>query len=402
MKHKLAVVTIIICLLCAVCLGIFSACEKEADFTIWAPQEEQVNLPKMIEAFKEEYPEYADVKIAYKVMGVDNSITELKKDSEAAADVFLFPSGGITELTAAGLILPINISESEMKAQFTDNAVESVKYNDQFYGIPVTLNTFIMYYNAQFYNEEEIKSLNTMMDKDLGSGVANFSLTINDSWYLSTFFLTQPNSLTAPTADTIKCTFNDANGFKVGKYLIDLVKNPRFFAADGSGSDGDRLEKKTLAALCSGTWSAKNIAANLGDDYRAAPLPKVTIDGEEYDMANFGDYKAYGVNSATKDAKLANLIAKWLGNGTCQTMRYNASGDAPTNKSLTKLEAVQTDKAVIAALAQENICTQQPKTSKLSGYWDSVKAFGEELLAGKITEENLQQKLDQMVENIQK
>ncbi len=391
------------CALGAGCVGVLSACGgggKDA-FTIWAPQEEQVNLPTMIDAFKEEYPEYAETKFSYKVMSVDNSITELQKDNEAAADVFLFPSGGITELTSAGLILPLNIQKADLDALYTENAVKSVMLDSKIYAVPVTLNTFIMYYNAKFYNDEEVTSLETMMKKDLEGGVKNFSITINDSWYLSTFFLTQENALTAPSRTTIDCNFNNEDGYKVGKYLIDLVKNPKFFAADGSGSDGNALQKGTLAALCSGTWSAKDIAGYLGDDYRAVALPKVTIDGKEFNMANFGDYKAYGVNSATKDPKLATLVARWLGNATCQTMRYETSGDAPTVKALLSLSKVQEDKAVIAALAQEQVCTIQPQTSKLTGYWDAVKAFGSELLAGSITEANLQQKLDQMVNSIE-
>lgn len=373
----------------------------KADFTIWAPQEEQTNLPRMIDAFKEEYPEYADVKFAYRVMSVDNSITQLQKDNKAAADVFLFPSGGITELTSAGLINPINVQKSEMDAMYTENAVDSVMLNNQVYAIPVTLNTFIMYYNSDFYTEDEVTSLDTMMEKDLPSGVKNFSITVNDSWYLSTFFLTQENSLTAPTTNTISCKFNDANGYKVGEYLIDLVNNSKFYPADGSGSDGNALKNKTLAALCSGTWSASDIKEQLGDKYRAVPMPKVTINGKECNMANFGDYKAYGVNSATSNPKLANLVAEWLGNATCQSMRYSTSGDAPTIKALLALETVQNDQAVMAALAQEKVCTIQPKTSKLTGYWDAVKAFGVELLNGGITKNNLQDKLDAMVRSIE-
>ncbi len=373
---------------------------EKADFTIWAPQEEQGNLPRMIDAFKEEYPEYVDVKFAYKVMSVDNSITQLQKDNKAAADVFLFPSGGITELTSAGLINPINVEKSKMDTMYTENAVNSVILNDQVYAIPVTLNTFIMYYNSQFYTEDEVKSLDKMMEKDLGADVKNFSITVNDSWYLSTFFLTQENSLTAPTTNSINCTFNNAAGYKVGEYLIDLVNNPRFYPADGSGSDGNALKNKTLAALCSGTWSASDIKEYLGDNYRAVPMPKVTINGEECNMANFGDYKAYGVNSATSNPKLANLVAEWLGNATCQSMRYSSSGDAPTIKALLALETVQNDQAVMAALEQEKVCTIQPKTSKLTGYWDAVKAFGVELLNGSITKSNLQEKLDAMVRSI--
>ena len=335
-------------------------------------------------------------------MSVDNSITQLQKDNKAAADVFLFPSGGITELTSAGLINPINVQKSTPEALYTENAVDSVMLNNLVYAIPVTLNTFIMYYNSDFYTEDEVKSLNTMMEKDLDDGVQNFSITINDSWYISTFFLTQKDSLTAPTPSTIECTFNNADGYKVGEYIIDLVNNPKFFAADGSGSDGNALRNKSLAALCSGTWSANDIKGYLGDKYRAVAMPKVTIGGKECDMANFGDYKAYGVNSATKQPKLADLVAQWLGNSTCQAMRYNTSGDAPTIKSMLALESIQADQAVIAALAQEQVCTIQPKTTKLTGYWDAVEAFGVGVLNKTIDKGNLQEKLDALVDAIKK
>lgn len=403
-KRRTAGLILAGCVAFSAMAGLVAGCTDgngNADFTIWAPQEEQTNLPKMIEAFKEEYPEYEDVKFSYKVMSVDNSIAQLQKDNKAAADVFLFPSGGITELTSAGLINPINVQKSEMDALYTENAVDSVMLDDKIYAVPVTLNTFIMYYNAAFYTEDEVKSLDTMMEKDLGSGVRNFSITVNDSWYLSTFFLTQENSLTAPTTSTISCTFNNADGYKVGEYLIDLVNNPKFYPADGSGSDGNALKNGTLAALCSGTWSASDIKDYLGDNYRAVAMPKITINGRECNMANFGDYKAYGVNSATSNPKLANLVAEWLGNATCQSMRYGTSGDAPTIKALLALESVQSDRAVMAALEQEKVCTIQPKTSKLTGYWDAVKAFGVELLNGGITKSNLQNKLDAMVNSIE-
>ena len=169
-KRRLAGLAIAGCIVASAVAGLAAGCgdgKGKADFTIWAPQEEQTNLPRMIEAFKEEYPEYADVKFSYKVMSVDNSITQLQKDNKAAADVFLFPSGGITELTSAGLINPINVQKSEMDALYTENAVDSVMLNDLVYAVPVTLNTFIMYYNSDFYTEDEVKSLNTRLNHSI-------------------------------------------------------------------------------------------------------------------------------------------------------------------------------------------------------------------------------------------
>ena len=79
-KGRIAVLALAGCMAVSGVAGMLTGCGgKSGDgFTIWAPQEEQTNLPKMIEAFKEEHPEYADVKFSYKVMSVDNSITQLQ------------------------------------------------------------------------------------------------------------------------------------------------------------------------------------------------------------------------------------------------------------------------------------------------------------------------------------
>lgn len=385
----------------------------DADFTIWAPQEEQIILPRMIDAFKEEYPEYADVNFSYKVMGVDDSITQLQKDKSVAADVFMFPSGGITELRSAYLINPIDPSAAnvDFSAIYNDAAVESVTMDDngteRIFGVPLTLNTFFMYYDASCYTEEEVKSLETMMAKDLtpilGEGATNFSMPLRDSWYISSFFLSEKDQLTAPTTTSIECLYNGEYGKKVGEYLIDLISNPRYFDATGSGNDGAEMGKHKLAALCSGTWSASDVASYLGDNYRAAPLPTITIDGEEHRLSPFGDYKAYGINSATKNYELANLVALWLGNETCQAIRFDENGDAPTHVNIQKLNKVQTNVAVNAAIQQELYCTNQPKTTMLTYYWDAVASFGVNLMADGhsiVTKATLQSYLDTMVKDV--
>ena len=293
---------------------------------------------------------------------------------------------------------------------YTESAYQSVLYNDgtseKIYAVPVMLNTFIMYYNSGMYTADEVKSLDTMMAKDLGAGVKNFALSIDDSWYLSAFFLSQKDSLTAPSTTDIKCNFNDANGYKVGQYLIDLAKNPKFEATQNSTSD--KLGTGELAAFCSGSWDANSMAEMLGDNYAAAPLPSFTIDGKEYNMSAFGDYKSYGVNSATakndptgEKAKLATLLAWWLGKPESQMSNFDNHRDVPTAVELLTLDKVVADRAVSAALAQEKVCTIQPRTIKLGNFWKPVETFGDELRRGEVTLANLQDKLDKMVSSIQ-
>ena len=43
------------------------------------------------------------------------------------------------------------------------------------YAVPFTPNSWFMYYDKSMYTEEEGKSLDTMMAKDLGACIKNFS-----------------------------------------------------------------------------------------------------------------------------------------------------------------------------------------------------------------------------------
>lgn len=324
-KRRLLSLAMAGCLMATCASGLIAGCggsSEKGGFTIWAPQEEQIILPQMMELFKEEYPQYADVKFVYKPMGVDEAITQLQKDKSVAADVFMFPSGGISELRNAYLINPVNPSAIDVDFNdiYNTAAVEAVMMDDdgvnRAFGVPLTLNTFFMYYDASCYTEEEVKSLETMMAKDLtpilGEGATNFSMPLRDSWYISSFFLSGDDQLTAPTPSSIECLYNSEYGVKVGEYLIDLINNPRYFDATGSGNDGNEMSKHKLAALCSGTWSAKDVQGYLGDNYRAAPLPTITIDGEVRRLSPFGDYKAYGMHRC-KRSKLIN--PRVCGNG---------------------------------------------------------------------------------------
>ncbi len=400
-KIFIIIFTIIISI---VLVGCSSSKTKDTDdgsitLKIWAPQEEQEILVDMTNAFLLENPDY-NIKFEFGIMGVEASISAMKKDSEVAADVFMYPSGGIAELTAAGLILPITLNVEHLKEIHSENSIAATTLNGKMYGVPVTPNSWFMYYNKALYTEEEVKSLETMMNKDLGEGVFNFSSKLSDSWYLSAFFFSVGGELFGPDGtDPTSVNFNDENGFEVGKYLIDLAKNPKY-VEDESGLAGKLIAENKLGAFTSGIWSAAQIKKDLGENYGAVKLPVITVNGTEHQLTNFVDYKVYGVNSATKHPKEAIELAIWLGNEESQMIRFEENNEAPTIKTLLNHPQVIANLEVTALLDQEKHSIPQPVNPKLSDFWTPVSAFGFELVNGKITESNLQKKLDEMVNGI--
>lgn len=390
-------------LMITILIGVLVACGPDGNgpektkIKIWAPSEEQNILIDIVDAFKESHPEF-DFNVEFGIMGVEQSITEMKKDQDVAADIFMYPSGGISELVNAQLILPISFQKEAIVAAHSTNSIQSSSLNGLLYGIPVTPNTFFLYYNQSIFTESDVLSLETMLEKELPEGTDYaFSTAIHDSWYASSFFFTAGNRLFGEDGlDPTDVDFNDSQGFKAAEYLLDLSKNPKYIE-DQSGLAGEYMATGKLAAFTSGVWSADGFKTSLGENYAATKLPTIKIDGEDVQLNNFVDYKVYGVNSATKNPELATRLAIWLGNETSQMIRFETTNDAPTIKSLLQHPNVLANVEVSALLNQEQFGIPQPSNAKLADFWLPMSTFGTEIINGSVNETNLQQKLDALV-----
>ncbi len=373
--------------------------KQDITLKVWEPEEDQEILAQMCQTFADNHPEY-NITFDYAIMGVDDVCDELKKDASVAADVFLYPSGAIPELTEAGLLYPITLDADKIIAANSEAGIKSCTMDNELYGVPVTPNSWFMYYNKSMYTEDEVKSLETMMAKDLGSGVQNFSCDIDNGWYMSAFFYAAGGTLFgADGTDPADCSWNDATGYKVGEYLLDLANNPKY-VDDADGLAGSLMKEGKLAALCSGTWSSADLKEALGDNYAAAKLPTINIGGTDYQLSNFADFKAFGVNSGTQYPEAAMQLAEWLGGEECQLIRFQKNNTPPTISSLITNPEVAASQEAAALSTQTQYSTPNPTTSKLNDYWTPAAAFGAGIVNGDITKANLQDSLDAMVKNI--
>uniref|UniRef100_UPI0040563868 extracellular solute-binding protein n=1 Tax=Acetatifactor sp. TaxID=1872090 RepID=UPI0040563868 len=361
---------------------------------VWCPEEEMEITQQMADAFQAAHPEY-DITWEIAVVGVDESGANLTTDPDSAADVFQMPSGSVAELVEAGLLLPIGYDIENVKSLYGEGAVAACMKDDMMYGIPSTPNSWFMYYNTSLFTEDEVKSLETMMAKDLGADVQNFSCTISNSWYIEAFFYAAGAQLYGPDGtDPTVCTWNGENGLAAGNYLIDLVNNPKY-VEDKDGIAGALFKEGKLGALCSGTWSAPDLKEALGENYGACALPTININGVDSNLSNFADYKCFSVKSSTAHPLAAQQFAEWLGNPDNQLTRYQECGATPTALSLLDNPALAEDAATVALIAQTQYATPQPVISQISQYWTPAQALGEGIVNGEITAANLQEKLDQ-------
>lgn len=371
---------------------------QDVHLKVWVPEEEQDIMQQMADSFAAAHPEY-NFSIEMSIMGIDEANAQLKTDADSAADIFQMASGGVPELQKMGLLLPIGYNEAELRELYAENAITAVTAEDGLlYAVPFTPNTFFMYYNTSMFTEEDVKSLDAMLAKDLGEGVDyNVAFPVSGPWYLESFFFAAGCTLFGEDGkDPTSMDWNNEKGLAAGQYMIDLVNNPKFIN-DKDGIGLSLLREGKVGAIFSGTWDAAVVQEALGENYGAAKLPTANINGTDSQLRNFGDYKTYAVKSSTKYPLAAQQFAEWICNEENQLLRYEAIGVSPCITSLAESPELADDLATAALVAQSEHYYPQPNIPQINEYWTPATAFGEGVVNKTITYDNLQEQLDAFV-----
>ena len=380
---------------------------QKITLTVWSPAEDQVAqkgasnglLAKWCEEFDDAHPEW-DITFQYGVCSEGDARDVVTKDLDAAADVYMYANDQLATLVGAGALAEFGGSALEtIRTTNNDTMFRSVTYEDAVYGVPYTPNTLILYYNDEMFDDDEVKSLNTMLAKDLGEGVAAFGMEITDSWYIEQFYYAGGFTLYGPDG-TDEAAGTDIGDFGfVTEFLVDLVKNPKFHKESGDDSI-TRLKNRTLGALVSGSWKASAIKDALGDDFETAELPSVTFDnGVSGVMRQFTGSKAVGVNPRSENMAAAVALALYLGSESVQKDRFEYRGVTPVNVNLASSEAVlDSDVAEAENAVVLHTSVVQPTVPAISNWFKIVETFAEEIYNGTITKENAGEKTKQLEE----
>ena len=357
---------------------------------VWAPQVDQRDenswLPIMLAKFEEAHPEYV-ITWDVGVCGEGDAAGIVKNDPSAAADVYFYANDQMGTLIEAGALAKLGGSYLDaVKAGFAQTHVDLLTYTDGgVYGFPTAPNTWFMWYNKSVFSEEDIKSLNTMLEK----GVVSFPM--DNSWYTGAFWFGVGGTVFGPQGIDAAAGIDFSSDLCVeaAKFMVDLAANPNFKNdVDGAGVAG--MLDGSVAAMFSGDWDEPNLAA-LGDDLGCAVLPTFTMaNGETYQMKSFASNKAVGVNPNASSPKAAMQLAQFLTTAEALSLRYELSGYIPAAADA-QVESA-TANVVSAQMASATIA--QPVLAEMANFWDPVKNFGLNILNGSITHDNAKEMID--------
>lgn len=374
----------------------------DATLKLWGSQDDQAYLQKAISMFKEDYPEAAGWTIETAVIGSADAKDEVMKDPATAADVFEFASDQLATLVDAGTLYKITTDRETVEANNIENAVAAACIGTDLYGYPSTSNSYFMYYDKSMYTEDEVKNLETMLAKDLGSAT-NFAMDLDNGWYMASFFFGAGCTLFGENGqDPTECSFNNADGLLAGTYILGLTQNSKV------GNYDDTLllsgfADRTLGAAISGTWNAAAIEESLGEDFGVATFPTVTYeDGSVVQPSPIVNFNIYGVNAQTQYPLEAMLLANYLTSEKIQELRFTERNSTPVNKNLVADKDLLAASPAVATLAAQTelASTVQSSIPQIANFWSPMEAFGQDCIAGAVTADNMQEKLDVLVNSI--
>ena len=352
---------------------------------VWAPQVDQRDenswLPAMLAQFEEAHPEYA-ITWDIGVCGEGDAATFVKNDPAAAADVFFYANDQMGTLIEAGALAKLGGSYLEgVQANFAQTHVDLLTYTDGgVYGFPTAPNTWFMWYNKSIFSEEDIKSLNTMLEK----GVVSFPM--DNSWYTGSFWFGVGGTVFGAQGNDAAAGIDFGSDLCVeaAKFMIDFAASPNFKNdVDGTGVAG--MLDGSIGAMFSGDWDEPNLSA-LGEDLGCAVLPTFTLaNGETYQMKSFASNKAVGVNPNAKNPKAAMQLAQFLTSADALKLRYELSGYIPAATDA----KVESATATVVSTQMATATIAQPVLAEMANFWDPVKNFGLNILNGSITYDNV-------------
>ena len=358
--------------------------EDNIELKVWAPDKAVKLVQQQVEDFKKAYPNKKFTKIEVVPQGEDAAATQLLNDASVAADVFGFASDQLNNLVDAKVIRDVAFPEYVTEIN-TEETVKAATIKDKFYAYPETAdNGYYLVYDKSIVSDEQAKTLEGVLQACKTAG-KKFIMECGNGYYGCVFAFTGGVKIDGFEEDgtTQKFTqYDEATAVATLQAFSKLMHDYKgTFTSLEVAQVSSGFGNKTVGAGIDGSWDTVDNQKKLGDNFGAAKLPTIKVNGKDTQMVSMFGYKYIGVNAASKFPASAQILALYLSGEKCQRERAEQLGWGPSNKNVQKDPTVTSNTALQAIMEQsKHACAQVNIAPTL---WDPMANLGNKLVAEK-------------------
>ena len=358
--------------------------EDNIELKVWAPDKAVKLVQQQVEDFKKAYPNKKFTKIEVVPQGEDAAATQLLNDASVAADVFGFASDQLNNLVDAKVIRDVAFPEYVTEIN-TEETVKAATIKDKFYAYPETAdNGYYLVYDKSIVSDEQAKTLEGVLQACKAAG-KKFIMECGNGYYGCVFAFTGGVKIDGFEEDGTTQKFTDYDESTAVATLQAFSKLMHDYKGTFTSLEVAQVSSgfgnKTVGAGIDGSWDTVDNQKKLGDNFGAAKLPTIKVNGKDTQMVSMFGYKYIGVNAASKFPASAQILALYLSGEKCQRERAEQLGWGPSNKNVQKDPTVTSNTALQAIMEQsKHACAQVNIAPTL---WDPMANLGNKLVAEK-------------------
>lgn len=370
---------------------------------LWVTTDSKKFYNKALEDFKKENPD-----ITVNVIETEDAKAQenVKKDPSKAADVFSLPHDQLGQLVDSGVIqeIPAKYADSITKDD-AENAVTGATYKGKMYAFPYGIESQVLYYNKEKLSADDVKTYEGITSK------ATFGANLKavNAYAIAPLFMSVGDTLFGENGETVDGTnWNNAAGINVLKWIAEQKTNKGFVNV---GDDTlSKFQNGDIASFESGPWDKAKAVEAIGEDKLGiAVYPTVKIGGQDVQQKAFLGVKLYAVNQAAANGNTTQIaaaykLADFLSGEKVQELQFKdkSRNIVPANKAIQTANYVASDEMAQAVVKMSDpaYSVVMPKIPEMTNFWTSSAAVLSDVYNGKISADQYQAKLDQLVKDI--
>ena len=351
-------------------------------------------LVSMEDQFAAKYPEYEFI-WDNQTGVVEDTYADMVWNAYSGANVYLYDSRNMQSLINCNALAPLNHVSLPLDTHFNDFHLNAItySYDNEYYGFPVSQDTWCLYYNNEVFNDRDVNYLEDMLSE------GRVSLPLLDSSAAGCFFLGTGCTVFGKngTDEFDGFQFDNEYGYAAVTKMMSLMNH---YNVSFSELSPDNLIDGTSDAVFAKSSDYQQLRDALGDKLSVAQLPKFTINTETYQMTALSSMVCVGVNpnceDGTEKMRLCQEFAAFISSGEAQSQRFKADGTVPATLDQEMYADLFYNEPIIAAEVAtiESCAWLVINSSRMENYYTCMEQLIQDLQNQTVNVNNYRQYMD--------